>query len=298
MLEFEINIINKLQSSLTPFFEKLFEIVTYFGGQEVLIVVILFIYFVYSKKAGQRIAFTVFGSLLLNNSLKGVINRTRPFDNPKAEYQLDSAITDHATGQSFPSGHSQNSAVSYTSIGILFKKKEIWVIVALLIAIIGLSRVVLGVHYPTDVIAGITLGISFAVVGMHIHQKVEEDFQKQMMLYGIVAIIFLPFIFIFWRKEFTDIEKYKDFYTGYAFYIGYVISVWLERKYVNFNCKNFLIIRVIRSILALVIVVVILFGLKAILNDENILMDMLRYFMLSFVGLGVYPIITKKWLFS
>lgn len=298
MTNFEIDIINRIRESITPFFDSLFKFITNFGGQEVLILAIVIVYFVFSKKLGQRIAFTIFGSLLVNNSLKSMIDRVRPFNHSNANYTLGEDVLSDATGQSFPSGHAQNSSVSYTSIALTFKKNYIWIISIVLIVLVALSRIMIGVHYPTDVIVGAVLGIILSFIGIKLHMKYENDFSKQLTLYIIVAIIFLPFVLIYINKVKTDYVAYKDLFTIYGFYIGYIAAVYLEKKYVDFDESMSIKFRIIRAILAIVIVLGLLLGIKAIFPKDNIVFDMIRYFMLSFVGLGVYPIITKNLLFK
>ena len=103
------------------------------------------------------------GGVLLNVFLKGWFARPRPELVPHL-LRVDSA--------SFPSGHSLLSAVVYLTLGALLArlveplKLKIYVIcVGLLLAVlVGLSRVYLGVHYPTDVLAGWTVGILWAVI--------------------------------------------------------------------------------------------------------------------------------------
>lgn len=296
MNDFEIKIINQIRESISPFLDKVLEFITMLGEQYVLILFLLIIYFIYSKKAAQKMAFGVFSSLLINNSIKGLVQRVRPFNHPN--FTADASRIETATGYSFPSGHSQNAAVSYTSLGLTFRKKWLWALVSIIILLIGISRVGLGVHYPTDVLTGIILGVGCAFLGFWLFSKFEHDFRKQLLIYGIVALIFLPFVFIYWRSEWEDIVIYKDFYTAYAFYIGYVIAVILERRYVNFDCENPLKIKIIRTLIALVFVVAIQFGLDKLFPEDYILLDMLRYFLLSFVTLGVYPILARKWLFT
>lgn len=103
------------------------------------------------------------GGLLLTTSLKRVIDRHRP-----AERQ-DSVIV---FTQSFPSGHSALSASIYITLGGLLARttkrrllKFYYLALALcLTGLIGFTRVYLGAHYPTDVLAGWTVGLVWAII--------------------------------------------------------------------------------------------------------------------------------------
>ncbi len=107
------------------------------------------------------LAGTVVGGWAVNSALKHLIGRERP------------TIVPHLTeagGNSFPSGHSFNSAVVFIAIALAFaamssRRSVRWTIVGTAVAgtwLIALSRVWLGVHFPSDVIAGWLGGASWA----------------------------------------------------------------------------------------------------------------------------------------
>lgn len=101
------------------------------------------------------------GGFLLSAALKGLIARPRP---DVAHYML-------ATSPSFPSGHSMMSAVVYLTLGSLLTRlaarrrvKLYFLAVAMLLTfVVGISRIYMGVHYPTDVLAGWTAGLVWAL---------------------------------------------------------------------------------------------------------------------------------------
>lgn len=109
---------------------------------------------------GVILAIASVGAIGLNFLLKGLFARARP--------ELWQQIVD-VRYYSFPSGHAMISVVIYGLIGYFlaahFKRQSGWIIslTALLVAIIGLSRLYLGVHWPTDVIAGYAAGLIWLV---------------------------------------------------------------------------------------------------------------------------------------
>jgi len=103
------------------------------------------------------------GGLLLSLLLKGYFSRPRPDMVPRLAKVYTS---------SFPSGHSMLSAVIYLTLGALLSRLverpalKVYVLtVAMLLALlVGFSRVYLGVHYPSDVLAGWSVGLAWAIL--------------------------------------------------------------------------------------------------------------------------------------
>ncbi len=113
------------------------------------------------------------GGLAASTLLKTFFERPRPSLVP----HLDSVYT-----SSFPSGHSMLSATVYLTLGVLLGRfvqqrvlKAYFLIVALLLTfLVGVSRVYLGVHYPTDVLAGWVVGLTWALVCWLVARKLQQ----------------------------------------------------------------------------------------------------------------------------
>ncbi|MGJ3230565.1 MAG: phosphatase PAP2 family protein [Oceanicaulis sp.] len=109
----------------------------------------------------------ILGSILSGTSLvsvfKGAFDRARP--------DIVEHLT-HATSSSFPSGHATAAALTYLTLGLMIasaqhrRRAKIFVIwsAVLIAALVGVSRVYLGVHWPTDVLAGWAFGAAWAIL--------------------------------------------------------------------------------------------------------------------------------------
>jgi undecaprenyl-diphosphatase len=120
------------------------------------------------------------GAAVVNTAVKMIIARPRPLE----ELRLQEVST-----MSFPSGHSALSAAVYLTLGSLLaqtvkrrKHKAYFLFIALGITLlVGVSRVYLGVHYPSDVMAGWTSGLIWAIavwlVGRYLQRrgKIEQE---------------------------------------------------------------------------------------------------------------------------
>ncbi|MCA1662477.1 MAG: phosphatase PAP2 family protein [Novosphingobium sp.] len=124
------------------------------------------------------LAGTIVGGWVLNSAVKELVGRDRP------------TIVPHLTsagGQSFPSGHSFNSAVVYIAIGLAFaamsrRRDARWTIVGGAVAlslIVAWTRVWLGVHFPSDVIGGWLGGAGWAFAASALLDRPAQQVAEQ-----------------------------------------------------------------------------------------------------------------------
>ena len=113
-------------------------------------------------RAAAYVAGATVSGVLANAVLKAVFARERP----------DEAIRSVAVASSsFPSGHAMSAAIVYLTLGTFVARivkgraLQLWVFgsCVALTFVVGLSRVYLGVHYPTDVVAGMAIGFAWAI---------------------------------------------------------------------------------------------------------------------------------------
>ncbi len=141
--------------------------ITALGGVSVLTLVTLtaVVFLILDGKSHMAYfaAASVTGGMLLSALLKDVFNRPRPEIVPHLVY---------ASSSSFPSGHSMMSSVTWLTLAALLarshERKRIkaffLLIAALVIGLVGVTRVYLGVHWPTDVLAGWMAGSVWAML--------------------------------------------------------------------------------------------------------------------------------------
>lgn len=111
-----------------------------------------------TKRIGIETAATLAISQTITYSLKSLLSRDRPYKVLKNLNTFGIKLKDY----SFPSGHSSASFSVATIIAINMPVLSIFVIALALL--VGISRVYLGVHYPTDVVAGIAVGVGSALI--------------------------------------------------------------------------------------------------------------------------------------
>jgi undecaprenyl-diphosphatase len=113
------------------------------------------------KYSARMLLAATAGGILLNNVLKLYFNRARP---DVFEWET------HVASSSFPSGHAMSATVVYGTVAYLLARlqKHVWsrtltlLAAVVIIALVCVSRLYLGVHYPSDVLAGIIIGLAWS----------------------------------------------------------------------------------------------------------------------------------------
>ena len=140
--------------------------VTSLGGIVVLAIITLaavgYLFLARKQVAAWLMLIAVFGGIALNDLLKAAFARPRPdIVTPAARVFTTS----------FPSGHAALSAITYLTVGVLLARSQssfrmgiyFMSLAAFLTVLIGISRIYLGVHYPTDVLGGWCIGVAWAI---------------------------------------------------------------------------------------------------------------------------------------
>lgn len=155
-----INLFKYKNNLLTNFMK----VITLFGSAYVIVPCCIILLFILKNKKNKILMTSNLVIItLLNQLLKCVFRRLRPINGIISE-----------SGYSFPSGHSMVSMAFYGFLIYLlyksnFKYKNIFIgLLIVLILLIGISRIYLGVHYPTDVFGGFLLSISYLLLFIEI----------------------------------------------------------------------------------------------------------------------------------
>ena len=175
---FDLNVISYIQNLENEWLTKFYKMITIIADTyQSAIITILLAALLYIKKYYREALFlTVTMSVcgLAMPLLKNIFSRERPNFHRLIEI----------SGYSFPSGHTTSATTMYLTLAIILlsimkklNKYFVFSIAVLGIVIIGSSRIYLGVHYPTDVMAGICLGISIVstVYILYYSNLSEED---------------------------------------------------------------------------------------------------------------------------
>lgn len=290
--DWEVKLIIWLQTVLPGAVLSVLSFCSVFGEEKLLIAVVGLIYWGIDKKLGIYITENMVVAATSSSMIKNTFFRRRPyFDNPdikclrivkKDRYIYDAA----AQGFSFPSIHSCNSVTMFGTLG-RYSSRRIFKILGFVIPLlVGISRVSMGVHFPTDVLAGWTMGIVVILVLPVIREKI-----KDRRIYSLVLILIYSTGFLYCKSE--------DYFTGFGLMTGNLLAIMFEEKYVKFQNTTSWIKRLARLAGGMIIFVLLSAGLKLPFSREFLesvslashIVRTLRYAITGFTGFGLYPML-------
>ncbi|BCN31169.1 phosphatase PAP2 family protein [Anaeromicropila herbilytica] len=169
------NILIFIQEHLrSPIVTPIFRFITSLGNKGAIWIIlsIALLCFKKTRKTGILAIIALFLSLLIDNILlKNIVARTRPYEIVNGLHILINKPSDY----SFPSGHTGSS---FAAAIIFYKElpKKYGILALMLAILIGISRLYVGVHYPTDVLGGAMIGtfIALFVYRMQFNLKVND----------------------------------------------------------------------------------------------------------------------------
>ena len=175
-MNIELKILDWFQTLHTPVLDKFMTSVTKLGNAGIfwIMLTVLFLLIPKMRKTGVVMAAALIIDLLLCNVLlKNLVARTRPYDVNTGIQLLVAKLRDY----SFPSGH---TAASFASAAALYfvGEKKLWKPALVLACLIAVSRLYLYVHYPTDVLGGVVIGIIAGYLGYRLVKVLEDKFSR------------------------------------------------------------------------------------------------------------------------
>ncbi len=265
------------------------------------VVIILIVYWAIDKKKGL-LAFTC---LVISNTfmqtVKNICCVNRPWIRDRRIHPFEKAIG-HATGYSFPSGHTTIASACYGALAKIYAQYR-WLCV-ILILLIGFSRNFLGVHTPQDVIIGMMIGLCSVFIVSFLgkyHVKL-DSWWALFLLVDVTLVIFTvmksyPQVVVDGKVVVDVVKMQKDALASYGVLAGFIVGHVFEKRYVCFatDCVD-LKCGLKRVLIGIVLVgllyCVIAYGLASIFEVRVI--SFLKGSVCAFAGIGVVPLFFEK----
>jgi undecaprenyl-diphosphatase len=291
-----------LEAIRTPFFDTVFQFFTFFGEETIFMIIALAFFWCIDKKTGYLLLYVSFLGNIINTFLKLLFLVPRPWVLDKNFTIVESARAE-ATGYSFPSGHTQNSAGMF--LGVAWARKELWIriVCVALTLLVGFSRMYLGVHTPVDVLVSIGVALLLVAVVFPLLGRAWENGKWFIPLVGALLAIGVALI-LYIELVPMPANAIAEFShgcneTGYKMVggaFGFAVVLWLERKYIRFSEKAVWWAQLLKLALGLGVVICVQKFTKtpllALFGGHDV-GNAIRYFLMVLVGGALWPMTFK-----
>jgi membrane-associated phospholipid phosphatase len=287
------------------------QIFTFLGNEEFYLLVLPAIFWCVNVGLGIRIGLILLFSSTVNTLLKVLLGLPRPF-------WASTKVKGLASGSYYglPSGHSQNAVVIWGSVAEWFGRQRGYLFFGFIILMISLSRVLLGVHFPSDVLVGWLLGGTILFLFIKLEDPFRNRFRKlnirwqigiallaSLVMLGLGAVVqdvtadrVLPQSWIDTAAAarpddpLIDPDNFSDIVSSAGTFFGVAAGASMLISWGGFSAGGPWDKRGLRYIVGVIGVVILYFGLRAIFpKGDSLIPQAFRYIRYAIVGFyGAY----------
>ncbi|MGD8397217.1 MAG: phosphatase PAP2 family protein [Anaerolineae bacterium] len=273
----------RVQSGSPDWILYLFFLITLLSEEEFYVLALPFVYWCLDRRIGAGLGYLVMISAWINNAFKYLFAIPRPAD---ARLRL---LVEKAT-PSFPSGHAQNAVTNWGYMALRFRNRPFWVVALLLMLLIGVSRVVLAVHFPQDVLGGWLIGAIVLLLYAWAEGPVSRWVARQARPVQYLVAMLLPLALIFLHPADTEgLYPAATAVTSGAALVGLGAGILMERDLIRFDAGGPWRDRLLRFLLGIAIVGVLYAGPSFLLPDDlpSMLEALIRFVRCVLLGWAV-----------
>lgn len=275
----------------TPLGEHLFQLITYFGQETLILAAICTLYWCISKRFAYQLGFAYFTAGLLIQSLKITFRIDRPWVLDPAFKAVESAVP-AATGYSFPSGHTQAATALYGSCAAVSKKRWQKVFFVCCFLLVAFSRLYLGVHTPKDVLVSMAITLFFTWLVYHFQSVLldERTYIRAITLFMVLASAAVCIYALKLLNNGTIELKYaSDCCKAAGAGCGFAAGFYLERTRLEFDTRTKTIWgQLLKLFIGLGITLLLKLYLPELIG-KSIASRIFEYFFLVLWVLVIYP---------
>ena len=289
------------ESIRRPFLDGLMSILTKLGEETVFIALAILIFWCFDKKQGYFLIVVGFIGTFINQFLKMLFRIPRPWIKDP-NFTIVESAREHATGYSFPSGHTQSAVGNFGAIALSTKTKWVRILCIVLAVLVPITRLYLGVHTLLDV--GVSVLVALALIFGLYPLVLKSDKNPIIMpiificsfTFGLFVLLFLTLNIFPAGVDSDNLESaIENVSKLVGAFLGVIVSYFVEKKYINFDTKAPLLVQVLKVAIGLGLIVLIKGVIKTPLNAVFGLVfgNGIRYFIVIILGVLVWPLTFK-----
>ena len=274
LLQWGIDLIIAIQQVHGPTLDNIFRAITFLGEADFYLLLLPLIFWCVDSGLGARLAILVLFSSYLNVDLEDLFQQPRPFDiNPSVQ------LSD-VEGYGLPSGHAQTSTVFWAGIAIWAHKTWFTVVVIGLVVMIGFSRMYLGVHFPTDVLAGWLIGGVLLGLYIVLEPRISWRLAQLSLRFQVLLALAVPLVLLLIHPV-----DHTSYLMGTMAGIG--LGLALAVRYISWGVHGPWWHRALRFLIGSAVVFALNLGFKAVFPSDD---GKAFYLVLRFIGFGIIGI--------
>lgn len=281
-LDWGIQVILWLQQ-FSPALDLPFKFFTLLGEEIFFLLLLPGLYWSVDRRIGARVTVLFLLSTYLNFVAKTLLDQPpRPFQYNSRVHQLG-----QAPGGGLPSGHAQNAVAVWGYLAMQFRRVWLWCLAGLLVVFISLSRLYLGLHFPTDVLGGHLLGAALLLLYLWLEPGLETWLKAQGLAWQFGLALAAPILL-------AVLFPTEEGVTTSAVMLGLGLGLALERRWLGFESGGLWWQRVLRFLLGAGVLVGLWLGLRLAFTgfEPALLFRFIRYALM-----GLWGAFGAPWLF-
>lgn len=297
-MQWNIDVLYALASMRNDFLTVVMRVITLFGEEIVATLVLSFLYWCVNKRIAFGIGVAIFVSGNVVQGLKIIFRVPRPWNLDPLFVAVAAEQQKVLASYSFPSGHTQSGTALFGTLGFALKNRAAKIVCFALVALVGFSRMYLGVHTPLDVVTSWALVLALAflcaklLTGQPVHGR---DMGLTVLVLALsAALLWLALALSSGGAISQAYAADSCKQTGAA--IGFAVGAYIERRHIHFEEKTrHWWGQLIKYLCGIAGVLLIKEGLKPVfaLLGADILASTLRYFLMVLWMAALYPLIIK-----
>lgn len=248
------------------------------------------IYWCLNRKLGLQLIFVLIIGIACNDVLKSIFQTPRPFEASSVVIPLV-----EQSGYGIPSGHVMVGIVFWGYLVYALRLRALMIGLVLYIAVMGWSRMYLGVHYPQDVFFGVVFGLPVLWLAIRAVEIVPPFWTRLSLSTRLAMLTFLTIVMTVMLFE----TEYGTVITGLTLGTGLGIILHNERAF--FAPPISVQQKALCYLLGIVIMFALFFGTRfligALIEEETtlyLLMRIPRYAIVAFFSISLYPMLARR----
>lgn len=270
--------------------------VTTLGEETAFLVIGLLVFWCVSKRWGYYVMSVGFLGNILSQFMKITCRIPRPWV-LDPDFTILEQAREAASGYSFPSGHTQSAVGTLGAVARCTKTRWLRIVCIVLAALVGISRMYIGVHTPADVLVGAAMSVVFIFALYPLMFGKRDRTMLCLIVLSALSVLYLGFMCLYPFPADTDAHNLesatKNAFTLLGSICGLAVVYPIEKRFIHFDEKAPFWGQVLKFVLGLAVVLAVKEGFRAPLDaifGGHLVARSVRYFLIVVVAGLVWPL--------